>query len=293
MKQFFLITALSALVLSAQAGNMERTPLGKSPLGKSPLEECLDLGAGISSGYESHYLYKGYLFGQDAVTTGVYYNIPGFAVPVTVAMNYANVAAGNILSNATNDDLSFAVKVGLPTFAGIEASLSYVYHTYPENPSTRLYPSSQGEVGLHLSRDLQLALLKFDVFYNNSAPNAWNGMIPGSATDDNGAWYWDLGLEREVDVLGQGIVLAGGVAYADNYWGTGPNFSSGERSSGWNHYYLRASLPIELSCRATLTPYLGFVGAPDTWLMDGMPNWLGLSGQSDILHGGVNLNVAF
>ena len=293
MKQLIIISSLSALVLSAQSGDTDRAPLGKSSIGKSPIEECVDLGAGVSVGYETHYLYKGYLFGEDAVTTGVYYNVPGLALPVTFSANYANVVAGNFLSNATNDDLSFAVRMGLPTFAGIDVSLSYVYHMYLEDPRTRLYPSSQGEIGLHLSRDLQLALLKFDLFYNNSAPNAWNGMIPGGANNDNGAWYWDLGLEREFDVLGQGLVLGGGVAYADNYWGRGPNVSSGGRSSGWNHYYLRASLPIELSCRATLTPYVGFVGAPDTWLMDGMPNWLGLSGQSDILHGGVNLNVAF
>jgi hypothetical protein len=293
VKKLIIFSTLSALVISAQAGDYERAPLGKSPVGKSPIEECIDLGGSISVGYETHYLYKGYLFGQDAATAGVNYTVPGLALPVTFSANYVNVVSGNFLSNATNDDLSFGVRIGLPTFAGIESSLSYVYHMYLEDPLTRLYPSSQGEVGLHLSRDIQIALLKFDLFYNNSGPNSWNGMIPGGANNDTGAWYWDLGMEREIDILGQGLVLAGGVTYADNYWGRGPNFRTGGRSSGWNHYYLRASLPIALNCRTTFTPYVGFVGSPDTWLMDGMPNWLGLAGQSDILHGGVNLNVAF
>lgn len=293
MKSLILISTLSVLVLSAQSGDAVRSPLGKSPIGKAPVEECLDLGASIFTGYDSSYLYKGYLLGQDAVTGGVNYHFDGLALPLTASMQYTNVAAGGFLSNATNDDLSFGLRAGLPSFAGIDAAISYIYHFYSEDPATRLYPSSQGEVGLHLSRDFQLAVLKFDLFYNNSLPNAWNGMIPGGANNDNGAWYWDLGLEREFDVFGHGLILAGGVTYADNYWGRGPNFRNAGRSSGWSSYYLRASLPIALNCRTTLTPFVGFVGAPDTWLMDGMPNWLGLSGQSDILHGGVNLNVAF
>lgn len=260
---------------------------------KTPVEECLDLGASIFTGYDSSYLYKGYLFGQDSVTTGINYQFEGLGLPLTASMVYTNVAAGGILNNATNDDLALGLRAGLPSVAGIDASLSYVYHFYPEDQTSRLYPSSQGELGLHLSRDFQVAVLKFDLFYNNSAPNAFNGMVPGGANNDSGAWYWDLGLEREFDVFGHGLILGGGVAFADNYWGRGPNFRNGGRSSGWSHYYLEASLPIALNCRTTLTPFVGFVGAPDSWLMDGMPNWLGLSGQSDILHGGVNLNVAF
>jgi len=293
VKSLILISTLSVLVLSAQSGDAVRAPLGKAPLGKAPVEECLDLGASIFTGYDSSYLYKGYLFGQDAVTTGINYHFDGFGLPLTASMVYTNVAAGGILSNATNDDLALGIRAGLPTVAGIDASLSYVYHFYPEDQTSRLYPSSQGEVGLHLSRDLQVAVLKFDLFYNSSAPNSFNGMIPGGANNDSGAWYWDLGLEREFDVFGHGLILGGGVAYVDNYWGRGPNFRNAGRSSGWSHYYLEASLPIALNCRTTLTPFVGFVGAPDSWLMDGMPNWLGLSGQSDILHGGVNLNVAF
>lgn len=289
MKSLIIIPTLLALVISAQAGDWGKAPVDKAPV----VEECLDLGAVIHTGYQTHYLYKGYLFGQDAVTSGVHYRFEGLGLPVTASMQYTNVAAGAILTNATNDDLSLALRADLPSFAGFDASLGYVYHFYPEDTTNRLYPSSQGELGLHLSRDLQVAVLKFDLFYNNSLPNAWNGMIPGGANNDSGVWYWELGLEREFDVLGHGLVLGGGVAYADNYWGRGPNFRNGGRSSGWNHYYLEASLPVELNCRTTLTPYIGFVGAPDSWLMDGMPNWLGLSGQSDIFHGGVNLSVSF
>jgi hypothetical protein len=56
---------------------------------------------------------------------------------------------------------------------------------------------------------------------------------------------------------------------------TAPRSEAGGRSSGWNQYYLRASLPIELNCRTVLTPYIGNAGASDSWLVDDAPG-LGL-----------------
>lgn len=55
---------------------------------------------------------------------------------------------------------------------------------------------------------------------------------------------------------------------------------------------MTASLPIQLNCRTTLTPYIGFVGAPNGFVVDGV-NPTGLDPQSDILHGGVSLSVSF
>lgn len=284
-----LTTSLAALfAVTAHAGDW-----GKVPVGKAPIEECADLGGTISVGYETDYIYKGYVFGGDAVVGAVGYQFDGLGLPLTISATYANVVSRNGLTNIVNDDLALALGVALPSFAGIDASLSYTYHFYPEDPSGLFWPSSHGEVGLHLSRDLNVAVLKFDLFYNTGLPNAWNSTLPALANSDSGAWFWDLGLEKTIDVLGHDLVLAGGAAYADNYWGTAPNLETGGRSSGWNHYYLRASLPIELNCRTVLTPYIGYVGAPDSWLMDGAPVWGSLSGQSDTLHGGVNLSVSF
>lgn len=223
----------------------------------------------------------------------VFYTFDSLVLPVTIGASYANVVSGNAVTSVVNDDLALSIEAALPSVAGIDASLSYTYHFYPEDPGNILWASSHGEVGLHLSRDLDVAVLKFDLFYNSDLPNAWNVALPTMPNDDRGAWFWDLGLEKSIDVLGHGLVLACGVAYADNYWGTAPNAQTGGRSSGWNHYYLRASLPIQLNCRTILTPYLGYVSAPDSWLLDGAPDWTRASGQSDVFHGGVNLSVSF
>lgn len=266
---------------------------GKAPVDKTPIEECVDLGGVIEAGYHSDYLYKGYRFGRDSVSGSVAYTYESLALPLTLGVDYVNVVSGNRITNIVNDDLALSLVAGLPSVAGIEASLSYVHHFYAEDPNTVLWPSSNGEIGLHLAKDLSLAVLKFNLFYNLDLPNAWNGTLPAVPNNDSGAWFWDLGLERSLDVFGEELVLGGGVAYADNYWGAAPAFQSGGRSSGWNHYYLRAAMPIKLNCRTVITPYLGYAGAPDGWLLDGAPYWGGFSGQSDVLHGGVTVSVSF
>jgi hypothetical protein len=287
---------LSAAITSAALGG----DWGKTSVDQTPIEERVDLGGVIEAGYHSDYLYKGYRFGRDSVSGSVDYNYEGLALPLTVGVDHVNVISGNRLTNIVNGDLSLSLAAGLPSVAGIDASLSYVHHFYTEDPNTALWPSSNGEIGLHLAKDLSLAVLKFDLFHNLDLPNAWNGTLPAAPNSDSGAWFWNLGLERSLEILGQQLVLGGGVAYADNYWGAAPNLQNGGRSSGWNHYYLRASLPVELNCRTVITPYLGYTGAPDSWLLDGAPywggfsgQWGGFSGQSDILHGGVTVSVSF
>lgn len=269
---------------------------GKAPIDKvllDPQEVCADLGGLIEFEFHSHYLYKGYLFGEDAVGVAVDYSFEGLGLPLTFGIDYVNILSGATSTNIASDDLALSLEAGLPTFAGIESSLRYTHRFYPEDPNILLWPLSHGEVGFHLARDLGVAVLSLDLAYNAGLPDAWNGTLPSPPNGDSGAWFWDLGLERSFDVLGQDLLLAGGVAYADNYWGSAPALQTGGRSSGWNHYYLTASLPIRLNGRTTLTPYLGYVGSPESWLLDGAPGWNSGSGQSDLLHGGVKLSVSF
>jgi hypothetical protein len=288
MKPTCLILLYIAITSPALSGDW-----GKAPVDKTPIEECVDLGGVIEAGYHSDYIYKGYRLGRDSVSGSVDYTYEGLALPLTLGVDYVNVVSGNRLTNIVNDDLALSLVAGLPSFAGIDASLSYVHHFYTEDPNTVLWPSSNGEIGLHLAKDLSLAVLKFDLFYNLDLPNAWNGTLPAAPNGDSGAWFWNLGLERSLEVFGQEFVLGGGVTYADNYWGAAPALQSGGRSSGWNHYYLRAAMPVELNCRTVITPYLGYAGAPDGWLLDGAPYWGAFAGQSDILHGGVTVSVSF
>ncbi|PAW61331.1 MAG: hypothetical protein B9S36_07045, partial [Verrucomicrobiia bacterium Tous-C2TDCM] len=79
---------------------------GKAPADKVPaIEESLDLGGKISLGYVSDYLYKGYLFGGDSVTSEVVYSFEGFSTDVQLGIAYANVVSENTFPNVANDDL--------------------------------------------------------------------------------------------------------------------------------------------------------------------------------------------
>ncbi len=288
MKPLSLALLFTGLAAVANAGDW-----GKAPVDKIPVEECLDLGGSIALGYESDYIYKGLLVGGQSAYGNVQYDIEGLPLPVMVGVNYTNIISPNEFSNIFDDELALSGRVSLPSVAGINSAISYTQRSYTENPNTALWPSSSGEVGLHLSKDLKVLLLKYNAYYNFNVPNAWNGTLPTLSNDENGAWYWDISAEREFDVAGLPLVVAGGVAFADNYWGSAPSGQTGGRTSGWNHYFLRASMPIELNCRTMVTPYVGYLGAPEGWLMDGAPDWANRPAQSDLLHGGVNFKVDF
>jgi hypothetical protein len=282
---FFLVGA----VVAARGGDWGKAPVDKVPA----VEECVDLGGSLEIGYQSAYVYKGLLIGGDSAVGDLQYDIPGLPVPLLLGVNYANIVSPNEFANIFNDQVAVSARVGLPSVAGIDAALSYTHRFYPEDPNTALWPTSSGEVGLHLSKDLKALLLKYNAYYNFDVPNAWNGTIPTLVNGESGAWYWDIAAERQFDLAGLPLVLSAGVAFADNYWGAAPGTQTGGRASGWNHYFLRASMPIELNCRTVLTPYMGYVGAPEGWLMDGAPDWANRPAQSDLLHGGVNLKVSF
>ncbi len=267
---------------------------GKAPVEKEVIEECLDLGGTLELGYHTDYLFKGLLIGGQSVSTDIKYQVDGLSVPLVIGIGYINVISPNEFANIFNDELTLSAEVGLPTVAGIEASLSYAQRYYPEDPNTALWPSSNGEIGLHLSKDLKVFVVSFNAYRNLNTPNSWNGTIPTLANQESGAWYWDLGISRSFPVTDRcNFVLGGGIAFADNYWGTSPNSQTGGRSSGWNHYYLSGSLPVELNCRTTITPYVGYMGAPEGFLMDGAPDFALRPAQSDLLHGGVTLSVTF
>lgn len=281
MKKAILIAAVSVLSLGVNAGDW-----GKAPVhAKAPIEECVDIGGNISATYVTDYIYQGVRFGRDSVVTDVNYGFDSI-IPFTVGATYKNVIGGA----PTVDHTELYLIGDLGTVAGFDISVSYTHHFFHElQRSTSAGADSASELGLHVARDLGFATFKGNILHNFDYPDSWN--IAGTVTN-GGAWYYDFGLEKTVAVGGLNLVLGGGVAYSDNYWGTLPTAQSGGRSSGWNHYYFSAALPIELNCRATLTPFIGYSGAPDGWLADGI-NAVGIGSQSDILHGGVTLSVNF
>ncbi len=265
MKTSLLTSALVAMTLVSGAGDM-----AKAPMAKAPIEECLDLGAEMTVGYETDYIFNGIRFARDSAWADVNYTFDGLLVPVTVGAWYLNGINGSI-NGPIMDELRLSASAAIGTFAGFDADLGYTHYTFPEFRSNFAPVGGYGELGLALSRKLGVV----DLNLRSSYAMGGGGLAP------NG-WYHELGLQKSFGITdGVSLVLGTGVAYTDGYWG----------GSGWNHYFANASLPISLNCRTTLTPYVGYVGAPDTWIVDGIRG--ADQNQSDILHGGVSLTVSF
>jgi len=310
MKKALLVAIIGVFAISANAGDWG----GKNPKGpKVPIiAGCPDTSGYVSVGYGSDYIYKGYRGFQDHTEFGVGYTFES-VVPITVSANHIS----NLRDTRSNGTITggvgtlfgvdsiteLGISAQVASVAGFDVSLGYTHRFYHGGLSVIGTPSfsSNGEISLGVSKDLGFATAHFDLFYNLNAPSSWNDPIFGAVADAGGAWFWDLGLDKSIGITDNiSLVLGAGVTYADNYWGAATNtiaFLGGGNAgtSGWNNYYLRASLPIELNCAATITPYVGYSGAPDGFLMDGAvagDSSFG-QGQSDILHAGISLTVKF
>jgi hypothetical protein len=256
MKKAILVAIIGVFAISANAGDW-----GKAPVpAKAPIEECLDIGGEISSGYMSDYIFYGVRLARDSVWTDVNYTFDNLIIPVNVGVWYLNG-----IDPVDYDELDIYASVELGSFAGFDASLGYVHYFFPELNAG----GSQGEIGLDLSRSLGIVDLALETNYN-----LW---LEG--------WYHQVGIEKTFGISDNvSLVVGAGLGYSDGY---------SNDNSGWSHYYVTAALPIELNCRATLTPYVGYNGGPDGYIVDGIQGIPNREDQSDILHGGVSLSVSF
>lgn len=250
------MATIGAMTHGIHAGDWGKAPATPS---KAPIEECHDVGGEISTGYLSDFIFYGSRRGRDSVWTDVNYTLDS-VVPLTIGVWYLN---GTSTVPDPGDQLELYLRAGLGTFAGFDVDLGYTHFFFPESGE-----GSEGEIALEIRRSLGFIDIAAETNYNYSLD----------------AWYHQAGLEKSFDLTdSMSLVLAAGIGWSDGL--------SQDSLSNWNHYYATASLPIELNCRATLTPYIGYNGDPGGWaaqdLVDG-PN-LG----ADILHAGVSLAVSF
>ncbi|MEQ1839150.1 MAG: hypothetical protein ABL994_01965 [Verrucomicrobiales bacterium] len=264
MKKAILVATIGAMTLGVNAGDW-----GKAPVGKAPIEECIDLGGEISVGYATDYYYHGVHWSQDNVWADVNYTFDGLAVPVTVGATYLNG-----ISPIAFDQLDVYANAALGTFAGFDTTLGYTYPLFPETSLGEF-----GEISLGLRRSLGFADLVLGTNY-----------LTGDRTvGESEGWYHQVGLEKSFAITDNiSLVLAGGAGYLDGLINSA--VSGGQQGHGWNHYYAKASLPIQLNCRATLTPFVGYENR------DGA---IGFGGQlrglqeDDNVYSGISLNVTF
>lgn len=254
MKKAILVAIIGAMTLGVNAGDWGKAPV----VDKTPIEECVDIGGSISVGYDTDFVFYGQRFTRDSIWTDVNYTIDTAIAPLNVGFWYLDGIQDNY------DELDLYVSAELGTYLGFDASLTYIHYFFPSGGA------STGDLTLGLGKSLGI------VDFSLSATSSL-----GIANVDY--QYYEAGIEKAFGVTDSLDLIVGvGLAYDDGYKGV----------SDLSHYYVTAALPIELNCRATLTPYVTYQGAPTGWAAD-IAAESTTEGQGDILYGGVSLSVSF
>ncbi len=216
--------------------------LGDVPgaVGKSPIEGCSDLGGEISVGYATDYYLNGYQMGEDTIWTDLNYTFDGLAVPVTVGATYMNSSVFVGI-----DQLDVYANIALGTFLGFETTAGYTHHYFPELNS--FIDVNFGQANLGLRRSLGFADLLMGTNY----------LVEGGPDANVDAWYHTIGLEKSISLTDEvSLVVSGGAGYLDGQMDYAGLY--GQQGHGWSNYHAKIALPIQLNCRTTLTPYVGY-----------------------------------
>ena len=214
------------------------------------VEESADLGATVAVGYDSHYIFRGLNLGENQVTAQVDYQLPD--LPVSIGAWYGNPTTGTTLNPGGGDELDLYATISR-SFGSIDAWLGYTAYLYPEGGS------STNEVGTGIGTTVGPLDVALGAYYDF----------------DIDGWYLDLTLGHSLELSDMiSLNLAAGISYSIDYNSSGSEF---------NNVLLVASLPIALTDRATLTPYVA-----GSFALDAIDNV-----QDDEIFGGVSLSVDF
>ena len=301
--KLLLTTLLGAITLNGAIAGEYCAP--KSA--KCPVDCCPDSNGNISVGYHSDYILHGVRHMRDNILADVNYTFECLPLPVTIGASH-RTSLSSLNNNFLNGDESDVyVSVGLPGIFGFDTSAGYIHRFHPNERSVGAQQGdSRGEAWIKIERELFCGLnFSYVRSYDRSSPSA---LLPLTANNqDEGSWIHDIGLNKSFCISDCiGLDLSGGVLYTDNRWpadttaafvrsggNSGDNNLDRRRSSGWNSYYIKAALPISISCNATLIPYIGYNGSPDSWIADGVDLLSDGNNSNDIFHGGVTLSVDF
>ncbi len=184
------------------------------------------LGATLSSGYMTDYVFYGVDLGGNAVWTGLDYAVAG--TPLSVGVWYINPTDGFL-----DDELDVYASIAQEV-AGFDVALTMTGYFFPDSGSDATY-----ELGLGIGRSLGVV--------------DWNAT--GRYDFELEAWYFETGLSKGFAVSdNMELVVSSGISYQIDYWSAGSDF---------NHVYVMAALPIALRSNVTLEPYVAGLFALD------------------------------
>jgi len=222
-----------------------------SPVMHTPAPASSEIGAEVSVGYDTHYIFRGFNYGENLIWAGV-----DLGVPLSDGLSLNLGTWYGTLAEASYDELNLLAGLSYD-LGGVELGVGAIWYYYPQG-------FNGGGSGIDDSLELGASI-------GTSVGPIDLGLGYYYDLEEEGS-YIELGAETRIE-LSDRIALVPGtsISYADDYFGI----------TGFNAVGARLSLPISLTDRATLTPYIAA-----TWEIDD-------SGQEDEVYGGVSLSVSF
>jgi hypothetical protein len=211
------------------------------------------IGAEVSVGYDTKYIFRGFDFGDNLVWGGV-----DLSVPLTSALSLDLGTWYGTIANDAYDELNVLGGLTYDLGNGVELGVGAIWYHFP-----------QGALGGGVGND--------DAFELGASVGVAVGAVDVGLGyyydfETNGS-YIELGAETTIELSDRvGLVPGAMISYADDYYGI----------SGWNAVGVSLSLPIALTDSATLKPYIA-----GTWGIDSGDY------QPDEVYGGVSLAVSF
>lgn len=228
------------------------------------------MGMSIAVGYDTDYIFRGYDIGHDYVWSQVDLSVPlgdnlEFAIGAWYTTPFNDAEDTNELDLYTSLAYDFGV-------VGVE--VGYIHYAYPNTPGEFFFGAPFGGEGSNGDES------------NEAYVSVGTTVGP---VDLAAAVYYDFDLEvlyvegtaATSLPLGDFVSLDPtiGVSYVD----IDENLP-GMDDSGWNHFFAKLELVIQLTDTATLTPYIATSAALD--IADDF-------GEGDYFWGGVALSVDF
>ena len=227
-----------------------------TPVEAPPMPEPAPaIGAEVSVGYDTHYIFRGFNSGENLIWGGVDVGVPLGAEGLSMNLGtwYGSLA------DDPYDELNLLAGLAYD-LGGFELGLGAIWYYYPQGgDGDGLGIDDAFELGASIGSSFAGFDVGLGYYYDFEADGS----------------YIELGAEKTFELSDRlGLTLGGVIAYGDDYYGV----------SGFNNVGLSLALPIALTDTATLTPYVAGSIAIDA-LED--------NGEDDHIYGGVSLSVSF
>jgi len=272
-KLVYSLVGSAALAASAFAGTSDKNP--KEPVQVAAPEE--DLGLTLGVGWDSRYYFRGLDLADNWVSTSLDWTIPlNKDLRLELGANYGS-AAGDVSRlgtgpGSTFDDTSFE---RLQLDANLVATLGPVdvgvgFRWYDNMGALRTILDNGEEVGVNVATKL-------------GPVNLGAGVYRDFANNGQG-WYYELAANTEIKLCDRVSLVPGAtIGFANNYNYQIDVLGVKPLASSWTDASFSLAMPIKLSHRATLSPYIAY-NVPMASLK---------SVEKDRFYGGVSLAVKF